>query len=116
VSWEIHAGLTGSAYVPFDSNYNTIYQRSAVTDIGTAEPLESVNPKRYLHLGWWAFYEDLDLFPWDGPGGKYLSQYHFLNYERENWADTTSEQAQGYSGFFYRLYPGVEVTLAFFQP
>lgn len=114
--WEVQAGLTGQGFVPLVTVLNPVFERSAVTALGAAEALDPAAPRRYLHLGWWCFYEDVPVGSYDGPSGLYMAQYHFLNFERENWADDTSVQSEGYSGFFYRLFPGVEVTLAFFQP
>lgn len=114
--WEVHAGLTGQGFVPLSTVTSPSFERCAVTALGVAEALDPAAPIRYLHLGWWTFYEDLASGDWDGPSGLYLAQFHWLNFERESWSDATSSYAFGYSGFFYRLWPGVEVTLGFFSP
>jgi hypothetical protein len=115
MGWEVHSGLSGSGFVELASSPNSTYQRSAVTSLGVAESLDPSAPSRYLHLGLWSFYEDIadDV---DGmPDGLYLAQYHFLNFLRETWADDSTVRAHGYTGFFYRLFPGVVATLEFFQ-
>jgi hypothetical protein len=116
MGWEVHSGLTGEGFVTLATSTSPVFERCAVTALGVAERIDPSDPSRYLHLGYWAFYEDIDSTDWGGPIGFYVSQYHFLNFERESWGDATSSNAQGYSGFFYRLWPGVQVTLGFFQP
>lgn len=114
--WEVHAGLTARGFVPLTTVFTPTFERAAITALGVAEALDPAPPIRYIHLGWWAFYEDLPDTSWGGPAGLYVSQYHWLSFIRENWADGTSGPAFGYSGFVYSLYPGVELTLGFFSP
>jgi hypothetical protein len=107
------AGITGKGFQAFGSAGSPTFERVAVTSLGTAEALVSAPPIRYLHLGMWAFYEDLVGDP-DLPDGLYLSQFHWMSFALESWADTTAVDAQGYSGFFFDLAPGVVATFWFY--
>lgn len=114
--WEVHSGLSGQGFAPLTSVTSPLFERTFVTSLGAAEALDPAAPSRYLHLGFWAFYEDLVDFGDGFPDGKYISQYHWLNYVLESWNDRTSVDAQGYSGIYWRLYPGVVISLGVFAP
>lgn len=111
----VYADLSGEGFQPFTTDLLPVFERVAVTNIGHAEPLDTIPPIRYIRLGWWAFYEEIVSNP-DVPDGKYLSQYHWLTFTRENWNDRTPVDAQGASGFFYRLGPLVTATFWFYWP
>lgn len=114
--WELHSGLSGVGSGTLTSVTAPTFERAAVTSLGAAEALDPTAPTRYLHLGYWAFYEELVDDSSGFPDGLYIAQYHWLNFEFESWADKTSVESFGYSGFTYRFFPGVVVTLGFFSP
>lgn len=107
--------LTGQGFVPFTVSQFPTFIRVAVNTLGPAESVDPVVPKRYIHIGWWAFYEDIAAEFDSMPAGLYLNDVHWLQFDRQSWSDTSPIQAGGFTGFFYRLSAGVEVEFDFYS-
>lgn len=103
------AGLSGSGFQAFTGVAYPVFERVAITSVGGGVPMQMTDPSRYLHLGYWAMYDE-DTGDPTVPSGLYIHQFHFLTFLRESWTDDRSLTAGGFLGFFYNLDPGVVAT------
>lgn len=113
--YENFPALTGQGFQPFAANSSPTFIRVAITSLGPGESVDLVAPKRYIHIGWWAFYEELTEDFDSMPEGLYLNTLHWIQFDRESWSDTSPIQAGGFTGFFYRLSTGVEAEFDFYS-
>lgn len=77
-----------------------------MTALGNAQSTDASVPKRYIHIGWIAFFER-------NPGsaapdtGDYLLRFHFVEWDHTVFYDSDVTSIAGADGFYYSFQPGV---------